>query len=63
MMIQDQFFNLSNNELLSLLDKYSKDYEEVFQEIFKRQNAGKMERFPSEGDFLKEYAKVIKKAS
>ena len=58
-MIQDKFFNLSNNELLGLLDKYSKDYGEVLQEIFNRQDEGKMEAFPNASDFLKEYARAI----
>lgn len=51
MTTKNKLSNLSNEELLELLDKYNKEIEDVFQEIIKRQDQGKMKKFMSVDEF------------
>lgn len=64
MSTKDKFFELSNEELWDLLDQYSKESEDVLQEIFKRQNEGRMEEFTNADKWLEENPiKKLKKIS
>lgn len=64
MSTKDEFFELSNEELWNLLDKYSKESEDVLQEIFKRQKEGRMEEFINADKWLRENPiKKLKKIS
>jgi len=64
MTTKNKFSNLSNDELLGLLDKYHNESEDVLQEIFKRQDEGRMEEFIDVDKWLeKNPAEKLKKIS
>lgn len=64
MTTNNKLSDLSNDELLELLDKFSKESEDILQEIFKRQVEGRMEEFTNIDKWLSENpVKKLKKIS